>query len=215
MKYSSENFDVTIKTLVTFIDFIDKEIQEKMKFIIARPSIPAINGFQEAHRLDNMYMSYYIYKNNVLGMYETFLESLNSFDLKDVPGIDHDTIIKVKHRRITISETIKMLIDNMVKLPEFSKLPRDEKYIKTQYIVYIDFYEKMNSIDLMINNYFDKNMDKFKKLSDFPNFVDIYTNDISSGTHYSTFAKFGQILIKSTFDPNTFYPKPVKNVLSS
>jgi len=215
MNHSSENFAVTVKTLITCIDFIDNEIQEKMKFIVARPSIPAITGFQDGHRLDNMYMSFYIYKNNVLGIYETFLESLNSFDLKDVHGLDHDTIIKVKHRRITIAETIKMLIENMVQLPDFSKFPRDEKFIKSQYITCNDFAVKMQSIDVTINNYFDKNMDKLKCLSDFPNFVDIYTNDISSGTYASTFSKFGQILVKSTFDPNTFHPIPVKKLLHS
>lgn len=215
MNHSSENFAVTVKTLITCIDFIDNEIQEKMKFIVARPSIPAINGFQDGHRLDNMYMSFYIYKNNVLGMYETFLESLNSVDLKDVNGLDHESIIKVKHRRITIAETIKMLIENMVQLPDFSKFPRDEKFIKTQYMLYQDFAGKMQGIDLNINNYFDKHLDKLKCLSDFPNFVDIYTNDISSGTYSLTFAKFGQILIKSTFDPNTFHPIPVKKSLHS
>lgn len=206
MKYSSENFDVTLKTLLTTIDFIDKEIQEKMKFILARPSIPAVAGFQEAHRLDNMYMSYYIFKNNILAIYETFLESLNAFDLKDVPNLDHETIIAVKHRRITIAETIKILIENMVVTADFSKIPHEEKYVKTQYIVYLDFMEKMHLIDVAINNYFDKNMEKMKALSYFHNFVDIYTNDISKDTYALTFSKFGQILIKSTFNHNDFYP---------
>lgn len=206
MNHSSENFAVTVKTLITCIDFIDKAIQEKMKFIVARPSIPAINGFQEGHRLDNMYMSYYLYKNNVLAIYETFLDSLNSFDLKDIPNLDHETIIKVKYRRLTIADTVRMLVNNMIEIPDFKQLPRDEKFIKTQYIVYLDFMDKMHAIDVEINKYFDKNMDKIKCLSDFPDFVNIYTKDISGGTHSSTFSKFGQILIKSTFDPNTFYP---------
>lgn len=206
MKYSSEKFDITVKNLVDCVDFIDGEIQDKMKFIIARPSIPAITGFHEAHRLDNMYMSYYLYKNNVLAIYETLLNSLNSFDLKDVQNLDHETIIKVKHRRITIADTVRNLIENMVELPDFKKLTRDEKFIKTQYVVYLDFVAKMHSIDLAINKYFDKNMDKIKHLSDFPDFVNIYTRDISGGTHAVTFSKFGQILIKSTFDPNTFFP---------
>jgi hypothetical protein len=206
MKYSSEKFDVTVKNLVACIDFVDGEIQDKMKFIVARPSIPAITGFHEAHRLDNMYMSYYLYKNNVLAIYETFLNSLNSFDLKDIPNLDHETIIKVKHRRITIADTVRTLVENMVELPDFKKLTRDEKFIKTQYVVYLDFVAKMHSIDLAINKYFDKNMDKIKHLSDFPDFVDIYTRDISGGTHSATFSKFAQILIKSTFDPNTFFP---------
>lgn len=215
MKYSSEKNDITVKTLIACIDFIDSTIQEKMKFIIARPSIPAISGFQEGHRLDNMYMSYYLYKNNVLAIYETFLDSLNAFDLKDIPNLDHETIIKVKHRRITVADTIRMLVTNMVELPDFKELPRDEKYVKTQYIVYKDFMSKMYAIDVEINKYFDKNMDKIKCLSDFPDFVNIYTKDISGGTHSSMFFKFGEILTKSTFDPNTFYPAPVKNTLHS
>lgn len=211
MKYSSENFDVTIKTLLTSIDFIDKEIQDKMKFIVARPSIPAVAGFHEAHRLDNMYMSYYIFKNNILSIYETFLESLNSVDLKDVSNLDHETIIKVKHRRITISDTIRMLVENMVIIADFSKIPHEEKYVKTQYVVYSDFMQKMHLIDGAINNYFDKNMGSMKALSYFHNFVDIYTNDISKGTYALTFSKFGQILIKSTFNHNDFYPSSKQN----
>lgn len=207
MKYRSENFDVAIRTLLTSIDFIDKEIQDKMKFIVARPSIPAVTGFHEAHRLDNMYMSYYIFKNNILRIYEIFLESLNAVDLQDVPNLDHETIIKVKHRRITIAETIKMLIENMVVTPDFSKIPHEEKYIKTQYIIYLDFIEKMHLIDIAINNYVDKNMDKMKVLSHFDSFVNVYINDISKDTYALTFSKFGQLLIKSTFNHNDFYPQ--------
>lgn len=206
MKYRSENFDVAIRTLLTSIDFIDKEIQDKMKFIVARPSIPAVTGFHEAHRLDNMYMSYYIFKNNILRIYEIFLESLNAVDLQDVPNLDHETIIKVKHRRITIAETIKMLIENMVVTPDFSKIPHEEKYIKTQYIIYLDFIEKIHLIDIAINNYVDKNMDKMKVLSHFDSFVNVYINDISKDTYALTFSKFGQLLIKSTFNHNDFYP---------
>jgi len=207
MKYRSENFDVAIRTLLTSIDFIDKEIQDKMKFIVARPSIPAVTGFHEAHRLDNMYMSYYIFKNNILRIYEIFLESLSAVDLQDVPNLDHETIIKVKHRRITIAETIKMLIENMVVTPDFSKIPHEEKYIKTQYIIYLDFIEKMHLIDIAINNYVDKNMDKMKVLSHFDSFVNVYINDISKDTYALTFSKFGQLLIKSTFNHNDFYPQ--------
>lgn len=206
MNSKAEHSNTTIKSLITTIDFIDSQIKEKMSYILARPSIPTVNGFQEEHRLDNLYMSHYMFKNNILSIYECFEHCLNSFDLTEIADLDHTTTIKIKHRRLTIADTVRSLIENMVQLPEFGKSPKDEKFVKSQYVVYIDFVEKMHNIDVAINTYFDKNLTNVQGLSDFPNFVKLYTDDILKGTHSTNFMKFGQILIKSTFDASKFHP---------
>lgn len=206
MKYMPDNLNITLKALVDCVDFIDNEIKSKLPVILARPSIPAVKGFNEGQRLDNLYMSHYIFKNNILKIYESLEKALNAYDLVDIPDLDHETVIKIKHRRYTIADTVRSLVENMVKLPDFLSMPKEEKYIKNQYIVYIDFVEKMCQIDLHINNYFDKELSKVKGLSELPDFVNIYINDISKDTFSTTFVKFGQMLIKSSFDVSKFYP---------
>jgi len=206
MKYMPDNLNTTLKALIECVDFIDNEIQAKMPVILARASIPAVDGFFDAQRLDNLYMSQYIFKNNILNIYEVLEKSLNAFDLTDSPDLEHSTIINIKHRHYLIADTIRLLVENMIKLPDFKNMSKDEKYIKSQYIAYIDFSEKMNQVNLQINNYLDKNLSTIKGLSDIPNFVNIYINEISKDTYSSTFVKFGQILIKSSFDPSKFYP---------
>lgn len=206
MKYMPDNLNTTLKALVECFDFIDNEIKAHLPIILARPSIPAVDGFFDDQRLDNLYMSQYMFKNNLLNIYEILEKALNSYDLTDVPNLDRATVIKIKHRRYLAADTVRLLVENMIKLPDFGNMPKDEKYIKSQYIAYINLSEKMNQVNLHINNYFDKNLSHIKGLSDLPNFINIYVNDISKDTYYTTFVKFGQILLKSSFDPSKFQP---------